>query len=219
VRRSRSRRRSPAEVMREENSSEGTAQDTGTNPIEIPTSPRAWPYVRRSSSASGQRRERGLEDEPDLYGIRSASLPTDERPDLSMSELLRVNIEGQSTALSPGADDRSPGPATENYQAYPFPPLDASQPESRDDSSSRPSSMVEPVPPTFRHRLSRGYRRGSPSFSSERGSRYSASSRLSMQTGEEDDLIFQLSELGSASRRSLEETRGGGSSGRGERRQ
>jgi autophagy-related protein 13 len=218
VRRSRSRRRSPAEPTREENSSEGTAHDTGTTAINIPTSPRAWPYARRSSSARGQHRDQGLDDEPDVYGIRSASLPADERSELSTSELLHVNIEGQNAALRPSADDRSPGPGTPYYQVYPFPPLETSRPESREDSSSRPSSMVEPVPHALRSRLSRGYRRGSPSFSSERGSKHSAGSRLSMQTGEEDDLIFHLSELGSASRRSLEETRGGSSSTRGDRR-
>ncbi|KIW04328.1 uncharacterized protein PV09_04619 [Verruconis gallopava] len=217
VRRSRTRRRSPTEAMREENSSEGTARDnTGTNAIDIPTSPHAWPYVRRSSSASGRTRERGLEDEPELYGMRSASLPAEERTELSMSELLRVNMEVQSS--SPTGEDSSPQPSNEGYAAYPFPPLDTSQPTSREESSSRPGSIVEPVPQAFRHRLSRGYRRGSPSFSSERGSRYSAGSRLSMQTGEEDDLIFQLSELGSASRRSVEETRGATTSGRGDRR-
>jgi autophagy-related protein 13 len=228
----RSRRRLPAEVTREENSSEGTAQE-GTTAIDIPTSPRAWPYVRRSSSASGQLRERALEEEPDLYGLRSASLPVEERGDLSMSELLRENIREAGTAdapISPGeGDERSPDVETASSfrGAFPFPALETSQRTSREDSSlSRPSSVAETsgVPGIARghqSRFSRRYGRASPSFSSDR-SRYSGTGGTGSK-GEEDELIFQLSELGSASRRSLEETaqRGGGSgsgSQRGDRR-
>jgi autophagy-related protein 13 len=232
ARRSRSRRRSPAEATREENSSEGTAQE-GTTAIDIPTSPRAWPFGRRSSSASGQLRERDLGEEPGLYGRQSASLPNEERADLSTSELLRVNIgeAGGNAPLSPSAeDDRSPGAGTASeFPAYPFPALETSRPASREDSSlSRPGSVAETSAPgpASRHqsRFTRRYGRASPSFSSDR-SRYSGTGGTGSR-GEDDEMIFQLSELGNASRRSLEDTagqreRGGGSangSSRGDRR-
>lgn len=176
--------------------------------MDIPTSPRAWPYVRRSSSVTQQQQQRALEDQPDIYSIRSASLPTEDRTELSMSELLRVT---EANGVATVEDDRSPGPESASLQAYPFP---ESRPESREESS-RPSSVIDPVS-SFRRSLTRG-RRGSPSFS-ERGSRYSAGSRLSAHGGEEDELIFHLSELGSASRRSIEEGRGGGASGSGSER-
>ncbi|KAE9973081.1 hypothetical protein EG328_004418 [Venturia inaequalis] len=203
-RRSRSnRRRDMVETTREEDSSDTTSRGRGTNPVDIPTSPRAWPYVRRSSSVTQQQQQRALQDEPDLYGIRSASLPAEDRTELSMSELLRVTEGSGDVTVE---DDRSPGPETASMQAYPFP---ESRSESREDSS-RPSSVVDPVS-SFRRNLTRG-RRGSPTFS-ERGSRYSAGSRMSAHGGEEDELIFHLSELGSASRRSIEDGRGGGASG------
>jgi autophagy-related protein 13 len=128
-----------------------------------------------------------------------------------MSELLRMT---EGTGAAPVEDDQSPGPESASLQAsgYPFP---ESRPESREESSSRPSSVIDPVS-SFRRSLTRG-RRGSPSFS-ERGSRYSAGSRMSAHGGEEDELIFHLSELGSASRRSIEEGRGGGASGSGSER-
>jgi autophagy-related protein 13 len=205
-RHSRSRSRRDVEPTREEDSRSTTTRDTGTNAIDIPTSPRAWAYARRSSSVS-QQQQRALDEEPDLYGIRSASLPADERTELSMSELLRVT-EGRTVTGPPAEDDRSPDPETDssNLQSYPFPTDSEPHPE----SYSQPSNVVEPVLP-LRSRLSRG-RRGSPSFTSERGLRYSASSRTS-QAPEEDDMIFHLSELGGGSRRSLEEGRGGGASG------
>jgi autophagy-related protein 13 len=208
-RRSRSnRRRDIVETTREEDSSDTTSRGRGTTPMDIPTSPRAWPYVRRSSSVSQQQQQRALEDEPDIYSIRSASLPAEDRTELSMSELLRVT---EGTGATRVEDDRSPGPESTSLQAYPFP---ESRPESREETS-RPSSVVDPMS-SFRGRLSRG-RKGSPSFS-ERGSRYSAGSRISAQGGEEDELIFHLSELGSASRRSIEDGRGGGASGSGSER-
>jgi autophagy-related protein 13 len=207
-RRSRSQPRRDVEPMREESSSDSTARDTGTIAIDIPTSPRAWAYSRRSSSVS-QQQQRALDEEPDPYGIRSASLPPDERTELSMSELLRVADDGTVTG-PPAEDDRFPDPDTDstNLQAYPFP----TNTDSRQKSSSRPSSVADHVLP-LRTRLSRGGR-GSPSFSSsERGSRYGTGSRTSAQAPEEDDMIFHLSELGTGSRRSLEEGRGGGASG------
>ncbi|KAF2434176.1 hypothetical protein EJ08DRAFT_495046 [Tothia fuscella] len=201
-RRSRSRGgRRDIEATREEASSDTTTRDTGTTAIDIPTSPRSWAYARRSSSVTQQ--QRALDDEPDLYGRRSNSLPADERTDLSMSELLRVT-EGH---LAPPEEDRSPEPDSTTLQAYPFP---ASGSDSREETS-RPSSVAAPAN-HLRGLLSRG-RRGSPSFTSDRGSRYSGGGSRSSVAPEEDELIFHLSELGSASRRSLEEGRGGGASG------
>jgi autophagy-related protein 13 len=207
-RRSRSRGRRDNDAMREEDGSDTTTRDNGTNAIDIPTSPRPWAsYARRSSSVAQQ--QRALEEEPDIYDVRrSASLPAEEMTELSISELLQAAEEHTPAA----EEDRSPEPDTLNLQAFPFP---TSRADSSEETSSRVSNAAGPVLP-MRNRLSRG-RRGSPSFSSERGSRYSAGSRASAAL-EEDELIFHLSELGSASRRSIEEGRGGSANRSTERR-
>lgn len=231
--RSRNNRRRSAneEPELEEVSSDTTARDTGTTAINIPTSPRPWPYGRRSSSVSQQQRM-PVEDEPEYFGLRSASLPNEGGPELSMSELLRATESSAAplalgpAAMStrdPEAERRSPesvGPErveggrmpSEEYVSGTTPLSDAN------------ASATLP----YRTRLSRGgsFTRGraSPSFSSSfrdtthppsgesstsaatRGSRFSFGSRR----GADDDepFIFQMSEIGDGSRRSLEDPSG-----------
>jgi autophagy-related protein 13 len=206
ARRSRSHSRRDVEPTHEEDSSDSTTRDTGTNAIDIPTSPRSWAYARRSSSVS-QQQQRALDEEPDLYGIRSASMPAEDRTELSISELLRVT----EANIAPPEEDRSPEPETTNLRAFPFPSNRSSDSHSGTSRAGTPLTAV-----TSRRGITSRGGRGSPSFSeSQRGSRYSAGSRISAAP-EEEELIFHLSELGSGgSRRSIEEGRGGGASGSG----
>jgi len=88
-----------------------TRAGTGTTAIDIPTSPRQWPYIRRASSVSEGPRDplTDADAEDALYGIRtSASLPTDEP---SLSELLTLNepVDSAAAAAIPGPSRR---PAT-----------------------------------------------------------------------------------------------------------
>ena len=56
------------------------ARDRGTTAIDIPTSPRTFPTSRRSSSVHHQGRPSGQIDDDVLpFGLRSASLPAEER--------------------------------------------------------------------------------------------------------------------------------------------
>ena len=68
---------------------EATVQDRIPNAIDIPSSPRSWSRMRRPSSVSS--RLPIVEDDHDAYGMRSASFPTDERPESSLSELLHMH--------------------------------------------------------------------------------------------------------------------------------
>ncbi|KAF1956908.1 hypothetical protein CC80DRAFT_411529 [Byssothecium circinans] len=190
------------------------SDDQSSNAIDIPTSPRPWNYNRRSSSAAQQ--NRAMEDEPDLFGLRSASLPTEEvdhqrdlqritEPDLTSSGLF-----AQTELL---ASERDAG---------------ALRPPSSRDEMSRPLSTSDL--PAKRGTYS-GSSRGRGGYSShgsstslttgvssstERQSRYNFTSRHA-QNDDDEPLLFQMSEI-TGSRRSLEETRGGSSTGSGGRR-
>lgn len=67
--------------------------------IDIPTSPRTFPAGRRSSSVAQQARVRPEIEELDSlpFGLRSASLPTEERSELSLSELLMQTESGTNS--------------------------------------------------------------------------------------------------------------------------
>lgn len=174
--------------------------DSSTNAIDIPTSPRHWNYPRRSSSVAQQ--ERNLDDEPDIYG-RAASLPltdADRAKDLTPSGLLaQTGAAASTTHDDQGSEEIDP----------------------LDSNAQRPSSSSNM--PAKRGTYS-GSSRGRTSFfshgsssgatsSTERPNRYSFSSR---GLGQEDDepLLFQMSEIGAGgSRRSLEEAPGSSGSG------
>lgn len=222
-RRSRSR---PSHVAREQEigdvrePSEG--DDRGTTAIDIPTSPRPWNFVRRSSSAAQQNRT--IEDEPDIFGLRSASLPTEEvdrERDLqriAAADLTSSGLFAQTELLaSAGRGDE---------------PTDTlSPPDSRDDVRRPLSTSDLPAkrgtyPGSSRGRGGFSSHQGSSASTSlttggtsstERQSRYNFASR---HTPADDDepLLFQMSEIGAGSRRSLEEGRGGSSNGSGGRR-
>ncbi|KAF2654904.1 hypothetical protein K491DRAFT_704899 [Lophiostoma macrostomum CBS 122681] len=208
----RSRRSSPRQVPREygvsdvrERSERSESDDQRSTAINIPPSPHPWSFARRSSSVAQQ--TRNADDEPDFFGLRSASLPAEE-------------VDRQREAQQATAPD-----LTRDDEASDI--LDA--PDSRDEFP-RPLSTSD-IP--ARRGTYSGSSRGRGGFSShqgssislttggtsstERQSRYNFSGR---QTAPDDDepLLFQMSEIGAGSRRSLEEGRGGSSTGSGGRR-
>lgn len=182
----------------------------GSNAIPIPTSPRLWSYARRSSSVAQQHRQTALDDaDADLYGMRSASLPNDERGDISISELLQLH-EAQIPAaqpIEPAAEDETDArPYTAGDAAadsLPFRTRMSQRGKWRNPgSSSTSSSMAQPS--------------SAPGPSSSRGSRQSFSNRATLPREEDDEpLLFTMSELEAQGRRSIEEGRGYGAARRG----
>ncbi|KAG4416495.1 autophagy protein 13 [Cadophora malorum] len=236
------RSRTAPEAPLEDVADDDQSNERGTNAINIPTSPRTYyPHARRSSSVAQQHRSMAVEEDlGDLpFGIhRSISLGADEREPPSLSALL-----GISQAADPVASASSPSPSR---LLQPAPHLkESSTAMSRQPSSSLDANDSEAaqVPrgqssgstnSPYRPRLGRGGGRGvtPPTASSssliERasgsGTSERASGRLSFTRTagayEHDDepLLFQMSEIGrDNSRKSLEDNRGGGIAGTGDR--
>ncbi|KAF2706407.1 hypothetical protein K504DRAFT_386389 [Pleomassaria siparia CBS 279.74] len=202
-------------------------EDQGTTAIDIPTSPRPWNYNRRSSSVAQQ--NRAIEDESDLYGLhglRSASLPTEE---VDRQRALERIAAADLTASGLFAQTEDVASATEDNEA----PDATSRPDSREDIQRTLSTSDIPSKRGIYSRIGRGRgeissRNGSSTSlntggtsSTERQSRYNFASRdRHMPVDDDEPLLFQMSEIGAASRRSLEEGSGnkGGSTGSGGRR-
>lgn len=103
---SRATSRSRPVVMRAPDSNDGADMPRAASPrihaapgstaIDIPTSPRTFPANRRSSSVAQQARTRPDVDDHDgmHFGLRSASMPNDQGPELSLSELLMQTESG-----------------------------------------------------------------------------------------------------------------------------
>lgn len=217
------------EPVRERGSRSNTSRDPNTGGIDIPTSPRPiQPGYRRSSSVAQQPRTLAIEDDPDgfPYGLRSASLGVDDRPQLSLNTgagfqdssalaLPRVKSAAPSFERSSNPDESSSAPMTRQP---------SSSLEGREETGSVPRRAL-----TYRPRLGRagGVGHTSPHGSSssladrgarsgssdQRGGRYSYS-RPSSTFEEDEPLLFAMSDFGAIhqSRRSLEEARGGGDS-------
>ena len=210
------------------------ANELGTNAIDIPTSPRTYyPHNRRSSSVAQQHRNIAVED--DLgelpFGIhRSISLGADDREPPSLSALLGLQTAENVASTSSPSPPRLLQPAPHISES--------STSMSRQQSSSLDGQEQEapPIPrglsvgstnSPYRPPLGRIRGRGvtpptgsnssllertGGSTTSERagGGRYSFT-----RTYETDDepLLFDMSEIGQHSRRSIEEARGGGAIG------
>lgn len=221
---------------REERSRTNTSRDPNTGAIDIPTSPRPFhPNYRRSSSVAQQTRTLAMEDELDIFpfGLRSASLGADERPQLSISALAGLQ-EGSAEALSnvghPGPLF-GPAPNPEECNSAPMTRQQSSSLENREDTGSLPqrgltyrprigrASGRGPTPPhgSISSLADRGSGSGSGS-SDQRGGRYSYT-RPTSTFEEEEPLLFAMSDFGAIqqSRRSLEEARGGSSAGASDR--
>lgn len=195
------------------------SDDQGTNAIDIPTSPRPWNYNRRSSSAAQQ--NRAMEEEPDMFGLRSASLPAEEvdrqrdlqriaAPDLTSSglfaqtELLASTGRGEQDCEAP-----SP-PGSRDELARPLSTSDLPAKRGTYSGSSRGRGG-------FSSRGSSVSLTAGATSSTERQSRYNFQSRQ-VPNDDDEPLLFQMSEIGSGSRRSLEEGRGANNTASGGRR-
>ncbi|EDU40999.1 autophagy protein Atg13 [Pyrenophora tritici-repentis] len=193
------------------------SEDQNANAIAIPTSPRPWHYTRRSSSVAQQNRTLP-DDEPDLFGVRSASLPSEEVD--RTNELQRLASAGLTSS---GLFAQTELVASDNR--------DNQNPDNDShDDLPRPSSTSNlhvkrgaPAGPRgrggfFSHSSSTSLSTGGTS-STERQSRYNFSSRAVTNLDDDEPLLFQMSEIGAGgSRRSLEEARGGSSTGSGGKR-
>ena len=214
------------------------SQVPNTGAIDIPTSPRPYhPSYRRSSSVAQQPRTLPAED--DLgeifpFGMRSASLgadlSTDDRPQLSLSALLR--LQEDSAVAMPNPETPEP----------PYGPINNPEEESIGVVGHHRSSSLEgreetgslPIRGVYRPRIGRGSGRGltpphgstsslgdrgsGSGSSDQRGGRYSFT-RPASTFEEEEPLLFAMSDFGvvQQSRRSVEEPRGGSSAGASER--
>ena len=206
------------------------APNPSTGAIDIPNSPRPFnPSYRRSSSAAHQPRTAAFEDDDIFpFGMRSASLGVDDRPPLSLSALAgfqESDVHDESAVAIPSVEDRESafGPifGPEDRNNDPTDRQHSSTYERREEAGSVATRGV------YRPRIGRGSGRGGtpPQGSSsslvERGSGSGRSSftRPPSNFEDEEPLLFAMSDLSAAqqSRRSLEEARGGMSTGSHER--
>lgn len=222
------------EPHRERNSRNDTSRDPNTGGIDIPTSPRPFqPSYRRSSSVAQQPKTLGIEDDLDVFpfGLRSASLGVDDRPQPSLSAFAGLQESSALALRSVGNPVPSFEPMSnrdENNSA-PMTRQPSSSMEGREDTSSLPPRAL-----TYRPRIGRGGGRGHTSphgslssladrgsgsgSSDQRGGRYS-STRPPSTFEEDEPLLFAMSDFGAIqqSRRSLEDVRGGSSAGTSDR--
>ncbi|KAI9807562.1 MAG: hypothetical protein M1825_005502 [Sarcosagium campestre] len=228
--------RAPRASREDEDPEETRHGELGTNAIDIPTSPTPYlPHIRRASSVAQQHRALQVEEETGEllpYGIRSASLGAEDRPPLSLSELLRLQ-DTSDAALPPSdaVDGALELPPRRENTSLPMSRQPSSSLESRDDGLQNRRRQSGTAAASYRPRLgATGGRRATPpqgSFSSygggDRGSGSASSDRPANAGGrysftrpanfdEEEPLLFAMSEIGGhQSRRSLEEARGGSS--------
>ena len=219
------------------------ANELGTNAIDIPTSPRPYyPHARRSSSVAQQHRSLAVdEDLGDLpFGIhRSISLGADDREPPSLSALLGLGQTTENVA-SPSSPSPSrllqPAPHISESSSV----LSRQAPsslEARDSEASHAprGHSTGSITSPFRPRLGRTGGRGvtppqtgssssldraSGSVTSEKagGSRNSFTRTVGAYEVDDEPLLFQMSEIGRDNpRRSLEDARGGGSTGTSDR--
>lgn len=218
------------------------SRDSSTGAIDIPTSPRPLhPTYRRSSSVAQQPRALQVDDElGDIFpfGLRSASLGADDRPQLSLSALAGLTGLQEGSAVEDTAIE-DPNTINEDQVYGPLPnPIDTSEPmtrqpssslEGRSDTVSAPSRGLQ-----YRPRIGRGSgrghtpsqgslsslgERGSGSESSDQRSRRYSSSRPSNLFEDSEPLLFAMSDFGAVhqSRKSAEENRRGYNGGTSER--
>lgn len=217
-------------------------QIDGTNAIDIPTSPRIFNYshIRRSSSVAQQ--HRAAEDdlgEPMFGPHRSISLGADDREAPSISALLGFG-PAADPASSPSPISPSqlrPAPLMNENIAVVDPSMSldgggsypSSVPRGQSLSSMNPGYrggrlMARPTgrgvtpPQAYSNSNSSLIERAGGSGTSERGGSRNSFTRPAGQYEDDDNLLFQMSEIGrDSSRRSIEEPRGGGSGSASER--
>ncbi|KAF2733418.1 hypothetical protein EJ04DRAFT_271638 [Polyplosphaeria fusca] len=214
----------PGHPMREERGGaepqdQSGEEEQGPGAIDIP-SPRPWNFARRSSSVAQQQRH--AEEEPDFFGLRSASMPAEEvdrEGDLqriTANELTSSGLFAQTELLTSASRDNQPSdalspPGSRDSMTRPLSTSDLPSKRGNPSTSSRGRGSFTSHPGSSTSLTTGG------TSSTERPSRYAFSSRAAPQDDDEP-LLFQMSEIGTGSRRSLEEGRGGSSTGSGGRR-
>ncbi|KAF2849901.1 hypothetical protein T440DRAFT_119722 [Plenodomus tracheiphilus IPT5] len=188
-------------------------EDQANDGIAIPNPPRLWNYARRSSSVAQQNRNLP-DDEPDVFGVRSASLPSEEvdrARDLhriTSTDLTSSGLFAQTESLASASRDQHPA-NDGSRDDLPRPSSTSNIPPKRGSYSGGPRGRGG----FFSHSSSTSLSTGATS-STERQSRYNFNSRAATTVDDDEPLLFQMSEIGTGgSRRSLEEVRGGSSSG------
>jgi autophagy-related protein 13 len=197
---------------------EQTENEDGSTAIDIPLSPRPWNYNRRSSSVAQQNRTLP-DDEPDMFGVRAASLPVEEvdrardLQQITSTNLTASGLFAQTETLASasredqGLEDISPHDSSDNL---PRPLSTSNLPAKRGTYSSglRRGGFFSQASSTSLNTGSTG-----GTSSTERQSRYNFNSRAA-NLDDDEPLLFQMSEIGAGgSRRSLEEGKGDTSSG------
>ena len=214
------------------------AEDT-TGAIDIPTSPRPYSHGRRASSLAQQHRGYSGDDIVP-FEMRSASLPTEERGELSLSELLRLQHLQHPTygpELPPGGADMLPqhvylhDPNIDRVQAHHRLTSHESQDAARRSSTGGTFPVRARTGTSSRGRPSSG--NASPSSagagsagSFDRGGRHTSRPATAapavQQPGAEDEgepLLFAMSDFGALARTKSDDSASGkGSLSRGGRR-
>lgn len=189
--------------------------DDDPGAINIP-SPRPYSFNRRSSSVAQQNRNLP-EDEPDVFGVRAASLPAEEVDRvrdlhrITSADLTSSGLFAQTESLASASRDN---PTSDNIGPHDELPRTLSTsniPAKRGTSSSNMRGRGGFFSQTSSTSLTTGSTGGTSS--TERQSRYNFNSRAA-NFDDDEPLLFQMSEIGAGgSRRSLEEGRGGSSTG------
>jgi autophagy-related protein 13 len=213
--RSRSRGGRSAREQGPINLEEQSEGEDGTTAIDIPSSPRPWNYARRSSSVAQQNRNLP-EDEPDMFGVRAASLPAEEvdrARDLhriTSTDLTSSGLFAQTESLASASRDNQAPEDADSRDNLPRPSSTSNIPAKRSTYSSGLRGRGG-----FFSGSSTSLATGSTggTSSTERQSRYNFNSRAA-NLDDDEPLLFQMSEIGAGgSRRSLEDARGGSSTG------
>jgi autophagy-related protein 13 len=216
--RSRSRAGRSAREQEPANVEEQSEDEDGTTAIDIPMSPRRpWnSYARRSSSVAQQNRNLP-EDEPDMFGVRAASLPTEEvdrARDLhriTSTDLTSSGLFAQTESLASATRDNQASEDVDSRDELPRPLSTSNIPAKRGTYSSGLRGRGGFFSQGSSTSLNTGSTGGTSS--TERQSRYNFNSRAA-NLDDDEPLLFQMSEIGAGgSRRSLEEARGGSSTG------
>ncbi|EUC43248.1 hypothetical protein COCMIDRAFT_38782 [Bipolaris oryzae ATCC 44560] len=180
-------------------------EEQNGNGIAIPTSPRPWHYTRRSSSVAQQGRTLP-DDEPDVFGVRSASLPSEEvdrANDLHRLTSAGLTSSGLFAQTEMLANRNNQNTDTDSREDLP-------RPASTSNIAAKRGPQAGPRDRSgfFSHSSSTSLSTGGTS-STERQSRYNFNSRAAANVDDDEPLLFQMSEIGAGgSRRSLEEARG-----------
>jgi autophagy-related protein 13 len=211
--RSRSRNNRAPREQGPVNLEEQSETEDNADGIDIPLSPRPWNYARRSSSVAQQNRNLP-EDEPDMFGVRAASLPAEEvdrQRDLhriTSTDLTSSGLFAQTESLASVSRDNQAPEGPDSRDGIPRPLSTSGVPAKRGTYSSGLRGRGG----FFSQGSSTTNSTGGTS-STERQSRYNFNSRAA-NLDDDEPLLFQMSEIGAGgSRRSLEEARGGSSTG------